>query len=89
MTKAYHNLSFTLGSHFRPLIHLLIDFSHRVLQTSGSFSYMVLLQSGLHLKAVLPEARENFRPFMSRVRMYFFLLLSLLMGAEGEVRVLV
>jgi len=35
---------------------------------------MVLRQSQRHLKAVLPEARENFRPFISRVKMYFFLL---------------
>lgn len=70
----HRNLSPILGSHFSPLTYLLIDFSHCVLQTFKSLSYMALLQSGLHVKAVLPEARENVRPFISRVKMYFFLL---------------
>lgn len=35
---------------------------------------MVLLQSGQHLKAISPEASENFRPSISRVKTYFFLL---------------
>lgn len=90
LTKMHCNLSSILGSHFSPLTHLLTDFSHCVLQTFKSFSYTVLLQSRLHLKAVLREARENFRPFLSRVKNVlssFFI--SVLMGVEEEVRLLV
>lgn len=71
--KDADNLSFILESDFSPVTHLLIAFSHYVLQAFKSFSYMVSLQSRRHLKAVLPKARGNFRLSTSRVKMYFFL----------------